>query len=97
MKNKDLQELLRKYPDDMEVIFHYRSDLCVAYEPDFVIHNRKLDYGSFETQWKPNAEVYGEHMWNPYKPIVDYKDGNPIFGEVTLTKKDAIVLEVCEK
>ena len=94
MKNKDLKEMLNMFPDDMEVIFHYHSDMCITYDNDFVVDNRELNYCSFKTAWNSKQEVYGDRMWDPYSAFVDYQLGKSIFEKIPLTKKDVIVLEV---
>lgn len=81
------------FPDDMEVIFHYHSDLCITYDNDFVVDNRELDYCSFKTARNPKQEVYADRLWDPYSAFVGYRRES-IFEDTPLIKKDVIVLEV---
>jgi hypothetical protein len=97
MKNKELKELLEMFPDDMEVVLHYSSDLYVVYENDFVVDNRELGYCSFPTKWRLKEEVYGKFFTDTYHARTDYKDGQKIYEDIPLTKKDVLVLEVVER
>ena len=96
MKNKDLQELLQKYPDDMEVIFHYRSDLENVYDNDFVAYNTTLGYCSYKSSMKENNEVYGKFMSPTYNAVVGYDSymGGVITEHIPLIDKNVFVLEV---
>lgn len=96
MKVKELITKLQEYPEDMEVVFHYRSDLCNVYDNDFVVFNETLDYCSFSTEWG-TKEVYARHRFSPYDALVDYKDGKEVYEKVPFTEKNAIVLEVSDR
>lgn len=97
MKNKELQELLKIFPDDMEVILHYSSDCYIVYENNFVVDNRELGYGSYPTKWRPENEIYDKYINSPCKVAVDYIDNKIIYKDIPLTKKDVLVLEVVER
>jgi hypothetical protein len=97
MKNKELKELLEMFPDDMEVVLHYSSDLYIVYENDFVVDNRELGYCSFPTKWRPKNEIYCKSITDTYRAAMDYKDGKSIYEDIPLTKKDVLVLEVVER
>lgn len=97
MKNKELKELLEMFPDDMEVVLHYSSDLYVVYENDFVVDNRELGYASFPTKWRPKNEIYCKSFTDTYSAATDYKDRQIVYEDIPLTKKDVLVLEVVER
>jgi hypothetical protein len=97
MKNKELKELLEMFPDDMEVVLHYSSDLYIVYENDFVVDNRELGYCSFPTKWRPKNEIYCKSFTDTYRAATDYKDRQTVYEYIPLTKKEVLVLEVVER
>ena len=96
MKVKELIEKLQEYPVDMEVVFHYKSDLCNVYDNDFIVINETLDYCSFSTKWG-TKEVYGRHMFSPYNAFVDYKNNKEVYEKVSLTEKSVIMIEISDR
>jgi len=99
MKIKELKEELNKFPDDMEVVFHYYSDLDNLYDNDFVVYKKTLGHCSFKTSWKEMNEVYGNFISSFYKASVGYdkEKKQVIYQNVPVLEKNVVVLEVSER
>ena len=99
MKIKELKEKLNNYPDDMEVVFHYKSDLCVVYDNDFDVYEKSLGYCSYKSNWKENNEVYGNFYSSTYKADVGYDmdKGRPIYENIPLDERDVVVIAVFDR
>jgi hypothetical protein len=92
MKNKDLQELLKQHPDDMEVVTaHYNGyEICVDW--DFDCRKASLDYATYTSKYESNMEYYDYDK--TFIEFVDEVEGKRVIVPVPTTKKDVLILDV---
>ena len=57
MKNKQLQELLRKYPDDVEVLICYGSE-DGPFDGEIVVGEQSLYHCRYTTKWQSHIDYY---------------------------------------
>ena len=88
MKNKDLQELLKQYPDDMEVLMD--GGYCY-YDGELTIKKKELYHCNCTSKFQSNFDFYSEDD----EPCV-YKDlvnGKIVEMKIPTEKKEFIILD----
>ena len=87
MKNKDLQEFLQKYPDDMEILI----DCGFYYDGELIIKKKELYHCNCTSKFQSNFDFYSEKD----EPCI-YKDlvnGKIVQMKIPTEKKEFIILD----
>lgn len=91
MKNKQLQELLSKYPDDMDVIIKYGYYEDGPFDGEIVVGEQELYHCHYTTKWQSHIDYYSIHEG----PCI-YKDdigGKVVKIEIPTELKKFIILD----
>lgn len=87
MKNKELQELLKKHPDDMEVLINFNID----YDGEITVEKKNLYHCNYTTKWQSNIDFYSETDENVcYKDDID---GKIVAIKIPTERKEFIILD----
>ncbi len=88
MKNKDLQEFLQKYPDDIEVLIYYGDQI---YDGELIIIKKDLYHCNYSTKRQNYIDFYSIYD----EPCI-YKDevnGKIVQMKIPTEKKEFIILD----
>lgn len=88
MKNKDLQEFLQKYPDDIEFLIYYGDQI---YDGELTIKKKELYHCNCTSKFQSNFDFYSEKD----EPCI-YKDlvnGKIVEMKIPTEKKEFIILD----
>ena len=88
MKNKDLQEFLKQYPDDIEVLIYYGDQI---YDGELIIIKKDLYHCNYSTKWQNYIDFYSIYD----EPCI-YKDevnGKIVQMKIPTEKKEFIILD----
>jgi len=88
MKNKDLQEFLQKYPDDMEVLINYGDQI---YDGELIIIRKDLYHCNYSTKWQNYIDFYS--IYDEPAVYKDEVDGKIVQMKVPTEKKEFIILD----
>lgn len=91
MNNKALQEILKKYPDDMEVLIVYKGGYSEVLEDDFGVYGTTANHCTYSHKWANDISYYSflEKSF-VYK---DQVEGKLVDVELAMQTKDVILLE----
>ena len=92
MKNKDLQELLQKYPDDMDVVISHFDGYERCYTWDMGFLKGTLDCATYTSKFQSNMEEYD--LNKDFIEFVDEIEGEKSLVRVPTFKKEVVILEV---
>lgn len=92
MKNKDLQEFLKQYPDDIEVLITRYDGFEMCADWDFDCRKTSLSYATYTSKYESNMEEYDFDKTSI--DFVDEVNGKKVIVPVPTTKKDVLILDV---
>lgn len=93
MKNSELQEILKKYPDDIDVLIGNSDSDGVFIDDLYDIVKEEVNFANYSTKWQNEIDYYsyGE------EDSITYRDElNGKLTEVTIptTKKEVLLLKL---
>lgn len=92
MKNSHLQEILKTFPDDLEVLIVYKDNYGECIEEDYTIYQSKINHCTYTTKWQSNFDYYSFR-----EETCEYRDeidGKIVRASLPTNKKDVVILEV---
>jgi hypothetical protein len=92
MKNSHLQEILKTFPDDMEILIVYKDNYGERVEDEYAIFKTSINHCNYTTKWQSNIDYYSfdENVCE----YVDECDGKKVEGTIEMQKKEVVVMEV---
>lgn len=93
MKNSDLQEILKKYPDDIDVLIGNQDFQGVFIDEFYDVVKEEVNYANYSTKWQNEIDYYsyGEEDFITYR---DELNGKITKVTIPTTKKDVLLLKV---
>lgn len=88
MKNKDLQELLQQYPDNIEVLIDYGNQI---YDGELIVKKQNLYHCNYSTRWQNDIDSYS--IYEESCVYKDEVDGKIVVMKVPMKKKEFIILD----
>lgn len=91
MRNKSLQEILKKYPDDMEVLIVYKGIHREIIEDDFGVYGTTANHCTYSHKWANEISYYSfKDVSFGYKDQIGVK---LVDVELAMQTKDVVILE----